>query len=327
MRISAVIPVWNGRNSLAKLLETLAAQTLPCFEVIVVDNGSEDGVGDLAESKGARVLRFPENRGFAAAVNRGIAASGGDAVAILNSDVELRDSWIQILSNILSDQSDVWFAVGKTLSSRDLSRIDGSWDLISRAGLPWRAGFGFSADCSAFNRSRPIAIAPFTAILLRRELWTRIGPLDERFESYLEDVDYGIRCATGGFAGHYEPGAVCIHQGSATLGRWNSQSVRRMARNQVFLVRKHVNPIPWWHLIVGQGLWAFVALRNGVFGPWIRGKSDGLLRKNSLEKSRHLSRVFFAEQENELLSLQAELGWDRYWRWYALLTGWKAVAK
>lgn len=327
MKISAVIPVWNGRESLAKLLETLAVQTIPCFETIVVDNGSGDGSDALAESFGARVIRFAENRGFAAAVNRGVAASAGDAVAILNSDVELRGSWLEILSGVLSNYPDAWFAVGKILSAQDASRIDGTWDLISRAGMPWRAGFGAPADHPAFNHPRAIALAPFTAVLIRRELWERIGPLDERFESYLEDVDHGIRCALAGFAGRYESGAVCLHQGSATLGRWNGESVRRMSRNQVFLVRKHMWPVPLWQMIVGQGLWSLVALRNGVLVPWIRGKFEGLLRKGSFAKTENLNRAFFAEQESELLFLQAGLGWDRYWHTYARITGWQSEAK
>ena len=71
MNISVVVPVWNGREHLARLLETLTGQTLRADEVVVVDNGSADGAGDLAAAWGAKVVRFAENRGFAVAVNRG----------------------------------------------------------------------------------------------------------------------------------------------------------------------------------------------------------------------------------------------------------------
>ena len=69
MSISAIVPVWNGRDLLAGLLASLDAQTLPVGELLVVDNGSTDGAPELARSHGARVILMGRNCGFAAAVN------------------------------------------------------------------------------------------------------------------------------------------------------------------------------------------------------------------------------------------------------------------
>ena len=91
MSISAIVPVWNGRPLLERLLDTLEAQTLPAAEWLVVDNGSTDGAPDAARARGARILPMGRNAGFAEAVNRGIRESRGDWVAVLNSDVELAD--------------------------------------------------------------------------------------------------------------------------------------------------------------------------------------------------------------------------------------------
>jgi len=63
------------------------------------------------------------------------------------------------------------------------------------------------------------------AAIFRKELFDRLGALDERFESYLEDIDFGIRCATAGLTGIYVPEAVAYHTGSATLGRWHPTTV------------------------------------------------------------------------------------------------------
>ena len=117
MKISAVIPVWNGREFLAALLDTIAAQTLAFNQVIVVDNGSTDGAGDLARERGARVVRFAKNRGFAAAVNRGVAEAGGESLAILNSDIELEKDWLQLLAQAVKQPS-IYFATGLILSRR-----------------------------------------------------------------------------------------------------------------------------------------------------------------------------------------------------------------
>ena len=83
MSISAIVPVWNGREHLARLLDSLDTQTVRPDEVIAVDNGSTDGAPDLAQSRGARVIAMGRNAGFAAAVNRGIQEACGEWVAIL----------------------------------------------------------------------------------------------------------------------------------------------------------------------------------------------------------------------------------------------------
>src|SRR6516162_10210851 len=89
MSISAVIPLWNGCELLARLLAGLDAQTEPPAEIIVVDNGSTDGGPQLARSRGARVIALGRNAGFAGAVNRGIQEAAGEWIAVLNTDVEL----------------------------------------------------------------------------------------------------------------------------------------------------------------------------------------------------------------------------------------------
>src|SRR5580658_9027363 len=109
MPISAIVPVWNGRDLLLRLLQSLDAQTARADEVLVVDNGSTDGAPEAARERGARVIAMGRNAGFAAAVNRGIEESRGDWLAILNSDVELAPDY---LANLLSaaEARGAWFA-------------------------------------------------------------------------------------------------------------------------------------------------------------------------------------------------------------------------
>ena len=184
-----------------------------------------------------------------------MAESGGELLAVLNSDVTLEPRWLELLANGLRDGK-AWFATGLILSP-DGATVDGSWDLVSRAMMPWRAGAGFPANAPEFQADRPIELASFTAILMRRELWRKVGPLDERFESYLEDVDFGLRCLASGSGGIYVASARCRHVGSATLGRWNGDTVRRTSRNQLFLLWKHLPEELrrrwWWPHFRGAG--------------------------------------------------------------------------
>src|SRR3954451_12382955 len=103
MQVTAVVPNWNGRDLLPLLLSGLAAQTLPPAEVILVDNGSTDDSIEIASGLGARVISLPGNLGFAAAVNRGVAAAQSEFVAVLNNDVTLGTDWLRTISSAMKN--------------------------------------------------------------------------------------------------------------------------------------------------------------------------------------------------------------------------------
>jgi len=325
--VTVVVPNWNRRDHLERLLESLRRQTHPIEEVIVADNGSTDGSPEAAESAGARVVRMGENAGFSRAVNQGIRAARTDWIAVANNDVELAPDWLECLFEA-GRPDEVWFATGKLLNAERKDRIDGTFDTICRGACSWRAGHGHP-DAPEWGAARPIRLVPFTAALFRKELFERVGLLDERFESYLEDVDFGLRCAKRGYGGIYVPQAVAYHAGSATLGPWHPETVRRMARNQVLLVAKHF-PSGWilrygWPVFVAQGLWGLVAARHGAVLPFVRGKLEGLrqfreVRAASQETEAGDVRSIVEESEKDLLALQRRTGFDLYWRLYFALT-------
>jgi GT2 family glycosyltransferase len=304
--VTAIVPVWNRRDLLARSLGGLRAQTYPIAEAVVVDDGSRDGSAELAESLGSRVVRMGAHGGFAKAVNRGIRESRTPLVAIVNNDVDLAPDWLEKLAAAL--EPGVWFATGRILQAAAPDRIDATYDALCRGGTPWRVGHA-RQDGPAFREPRQIRSAPFTAALFRAALFQQAGMLDERFESYLEDVDFGLRCALAGCAGRYAPDAVAWHQGSATLGRWHPETTRRMARNQVFLV--------------AQALWGLVAVRHGAAWPWVRGKFEGFRRFPELRNvpaHQGVAEILYAS-EREIHRVQRQSGSDLYWTLYFLLTG------
>ncbi len=322
---TVIVPNWNRREMLEALLGRLAGQTRPPAEVIVADNGSQDGSDEAAERLGARVLRFGCNLGFAAAVNAGVRESRTELVAVVNNDIEPAPDWLEKLQQALADAPEACFAAGKILDARRPELLDGTWDLIARSGCAWRAGQG-RPDAEVWNRPRPIAFAPFTAALFRRALFDEVGPLDERFESYLEDVEFGLRCARAGRRGVYVPLSRASHWGSATLGRWHPEVARRISRNQVLLVAKHFPPDGWlryaWPVAAGQALWGLVALRHGAGWAWLRGKTEGLRRFVEFRREHQVGPIedLLHESERELYELQRETGFDAYWRLYFALT-------
>lgn len=209
----------------------------------------------------------------------------------------------------------VSFATGKILSARDSSFLDGAWDAISRGACAVRIGQG-AADGAEWDESRTIRMASLTACLVRRSAWM---PLDERFESYLEDIDLGLRFAKAGLEGVYEPAAVAHHQGSSTWGRWNPDTVRLLSRNQVLLAAKHFRGQPSWPMVAGQLLWGLVALRHGCGWAWLKGKLAGLRLAGTIENDTHDAQsfaTFVGESEDEIAERERGLYWRLYF-WLA----------
>lgn len=319
MTVAAVVPHWNRRDLLEILIPSLRAQTRPLDEIIIVDSGSTDNSAAVAANLGASVIRLEKNHGFAYAVNRGIEAAKADWIAIVNNDVTFARDWLEKLL-ATADQQEAWFATGKILRAGDPKTIDGTFDEVSRSACACRCGAG-KPDGPIWNERRRIRFAPMTAALFRRETFDRVGLLDEDFESYLEDIDFGIRCALAGLGGFYEPAAVAEHRGSATLGSWNSDTVRLLARNQCLLAYKHFRREPRWPILAGQLLWGAVALRHGKGLAYIRGKIAGLrfprtARSERPGTNRDTLRGILEASEREILDLEQKTGFSRYWRAY-----------
>jgi len=316
MTVAAIIPHWNRRDLLDTLFASLRAQTRLFDEIIVVDNGSTDDSAALAESHNVKVLRLGSNFGFAVAVNRGIEATNADWIAILNNDVTLAPDWLEILLKT----DGIGFATGKILNAADHSLIDGTFDEISRGACACRCGQG-KKDSPVWNQPRPIRMAPMTAAIFRKSLFETVGPLDENFGSYLEDVDFGVRCALSGVQGAYIPTAVAYHRGSATWGAWNKDTVKRISRNQILLTVKHFGGQPRWPIVAGQVLWGLVAFRHFRGVSYLRGKISGwktarALYREKITISEDRIASLAATGEAQIFALQQQTGFDRYWRAY-----------
>jgi GT2 family glycosyltransferase len=262
------------------------------------------------------VLRLGRNFGFAAAVNRSIEAARTDWVAILNNDVTLEPDWLRALLEAASWES-AWFASGKILRAGAPGIIDGTFDEISRGACACRCGSG-KPDGPWWNEPRSIRFAPMTASLFRRDLFRELGTLDESFGSYLEDVEFGLRCALAGRGGLYVPAAVAHHRGSATRGEWHSDTVRQIARNQVLMAAKYFRGRPRFPILAGQLLWGLMAFRHGRGWSYLRGKIGGFRaarRVSAQPASAELTPILEASEQS-IFEIQRHTGFDAYWRAY-----------
>lgn len=263
------------------MLPSLAAQRYADFAVLVVDNGSTDGTVLYLEREwpAVNVLVLPENLGFAAAVNRGVAATEGEYVALLNNDVELDSGWLDELVSALDTYPEAASATPKLLSYHDRTRLDGAGDELSWSGVCSRRGYG-QPDTGQFDAPGEAFSACGGASLYRRSALERIGPFDEDLFAYLEDVDWGFRARLAGYGCRYVPGALAYHMGGATTDRVSDLGTYLRRRNQIALVLKNyparnlVRHLP--DLILEQLLGLALSVRDRTVPAQLRAWRDAV---------------------------------------------------
>ncbi len=218
-RVSVVIPNWNGEKFLTLCLKALRSQTYRDFAAYVVDNGSNDDSIDLIEREfpEVKIIRFPLNRGFSAAVNAGIKASAGDYIVLLNNDTEVDVSWLEELVSVLDTRDEIGFCASKILDFKDRTVIDSVGDSYSRLGIAFKVG-SRETDNGQYEQSVEVFSASAAASIYRRTLFDEIGFFDEDFFAYMEDMDIGIRARLAGYRCLFVPTAKVFHIGSASSG-------------------------------------------------------------------------------------------------------------
>jgi GT2 family glycosyltransferase len=282
---------------LATVLPTLAAQSYRDFVTLVVDNGSEDGTVDYlrAEWPDFGVLALTNNVGFAAAVNRGVSATEGEYVALLNNDVELEPDWLGELVAALDQHRDAASATPKLLSYHDRELLDGAGDDLSWSGVCTRRGYR-RPDAGQYDVPEEVFSACGGAALYRRSALERIGPFDEDFFAYLEDVDWGFRARLAGYGCRYVPSSRAYHMGGATTDRVDGLGVYLRRRNQIALVLKNypspslIRHLP--DLLLEQVMGFVLSIRQGTLRPQLRAWRHALRQlPATLRKRRQIQRA------------------------------------
>lgn len=239
-RASVVVLNYNGRDLLDSCLASLVQLDYDDVELVVVDNGSTDGsvLHVKTEWPGVRVVALPENVGVTAALNTMVQTSAGDYVALLNNDVELNSDWLRLLVAALEEHPTAAAAAGKLLQHQNRGVIDRAGDELLWSSACFGRGAG-ALDRGQYDLAGEVFSVGGAAALYRRKAFDQVGLFDTDFFAYLEDVDWGIRARLAGFVAWYEPRAVGVHHGGATLGDITPFSLYHLRRNQLWLVVKN----------------------------------------------------------------------------------------
>lgn len=284
MRVAIVVPNRDGRRWLPGMLAALRAQTRPADRIVVVDDGSRDDSVAWLRAEGVEVVQRHRSGGFAAAVNAGLAAVADcDAVALVNTDVELAPDWLARTVAALEAHGDAGAVACKMVGMDDVALIDDAGDALRRDGVCEQRGRGHR-DAGQFDAPGEVWGACAGAALYRREALAAVGGFDEAYGMYLEDVDVALRLRLAGWTTRYEP-AVARHAGAGS----GSAVGYYVARNTMILVARWF-PARWLpYVAYRQASWLADAARRGprALAEHLRGLAAGTARLPAALRARH----------------------------------------
>lgn len=228
-KVSLVILTYNNLNYTRQCLESIYAKTAyPNYEVIIVDNASTDGTQDYlknfsASHSNCRIILNPENRGFSAGNNQGIAASEGEYIVFLNNDVVVTPGWLSRLLAHLRDPAVgavgpvTNFAGNESRITVDYSDIQDLDDFARRY-------------CAAHaGQSFEIRMLALFCLATRRSTLEDVGPLDEQFGvGMYEDDDFSLRMRQKGYRILCAEDVYIHHWGSASFSQLEEEQFQRL---------------------------------------------------------------------------------------------------
>ena len=241
LRASVVVLNRNGRHYLDACLNALLAQEPGgAFEVIVVDNASEDGSAAYVRQRfpNVCVVESTVNLGFAAGNNLGIAHANGEHLVLLNNDTRVRPGWLRALIETAETAPDIGAVTSKLIFMARPDTIQSAGSLVLTDGSGGDRGTG-EKDEGQYDSREEVFAACGCATLLTRRMLDDVGQLDATFFLYYEDTDLSWRMRLRGWRVMYEPAAVVEHVHAGTSGEWSAFFIFHVDRNRLFMILKN----------------------------------------------------------------------------------------
>jgi hypothetical protein len=234
--VDAIVVVYGpDRSMLTRCIDSLVASRGVQVRVILVDNGSPRPVP--APEGVHRLVRRDHNGGLGAAVNTGWQFTTADVVMLINDDAWVEPDAVRRCVDRLLAAPDVLAVAPKVLmdSAGPAAPVIDSCGLVIRSnGEAFGAGVG-QPDIGQFDDDRVCFGVCFAAAVLHREAWQRVGPVDERYFLYYEDVDWALRAWAQGVVTALEPAAVVHHVHAASTRRMGEARRYSMVQRNLLL--------------------------------------------------------------------------------------------
>jgi len=244
-KIAVMIINLNGKHHLKSCLDSLQNQTYQNFDTYIIDNGSSDGsLSYIVKNYPlVKIIAFSKNLGFAGAYNQAVKEiMDSNFVVFLNNDTKVDADWLRALCTRMFQENSI-IAVGSKLklyyspsllhnAGAKLSSVNGGFDI----GL-------FEKDGEQFNIRRYVGATCGASMLVRRDLFLKIGGFDETYFAFFEDVDFCWRAWLYGYKIIYEPTSVVYHKRGGSFGSTSVFGTFLGGRNQLLTIMKNCQPV------------------------------------------------------------------------------------
>jgi GT2 family glycosyltransferase len=288
--VSVIVVTWNGRHHLETCLPALIGQTLLPDEVIVVDNGSDDGTAEWLKDEhvGVKLVALQQNRGFAGGNLAGLEAASGEYIVLLNNDTRPEPAWLERLVRCAQAHPGTGM-IASHMTDWDGDYTDSAGDVINVLGRAHQR-----------HKGRPLTDPPESdqvfsacagAALYRRRMIEDVGFLDETFFMNVEDSDLAFRAQLRGWSAHFCADAIVRHRVSASQVVGSASNVFYNARNYVWSYYKNMPReliLKYgWLLLADLALKGATHLRQGTLRSYLSGLLAGVRGIPARRSERH----------------------------------------
>lgn len=244
--LSVVIPSCNGEPHLPACLDSLARQSFRDFEVIVVENGSEDRTVEIVTKKypWVQLISLGRKQGFSRPVNIGWRKAEGDLIFLLNDDTVCADDCLEQLVNAATGAPNVDFFAALMVFFDDPSVINSAGHRLQTEATVTEGGIGQPVG-GFYDQEREVFGACAGAALYRRELLERLDGLDEDFWIINEDVDFDFRAQLHGATCRFVPQVLVQHRLSQFMGTGSPRMIHAYIKNFAAYLLKDIPPAFW----------------------------------------------------------------------------------
>jgi GT2 family glycosyltransferase/glycosyltransferase involved in cell wall biosynthesis len=240
--LSAIVVSWNSSASLASSLSALrrsAERAGVALEIVIVDNASSDDSVEVARSCGVDlVVANPLNAGYVVAASQGIAVSRGEWLMLANPDLVVADEFVASMMAVArTAPGDVACLVPDIRYAADPTIVNSRGIAVDTIGIPAENDAGREVD--ELTGPTDVFGVSTSGCIIRRSALAAVGGLEPLYFAYLEDVDVSWRLRKQGQRVLVVPGAVALHEGSASTGEGSWLKSFLVARNRRALFRLH----------------------------------------------------------------------------------------
>lgn len=248
-KVAVIILNWNGEKLLREYLPAVMETTDSAVaDVIVADNGSTDSSVELLRNEFPQVklLEFKENYGFAEGYNRAIKETNYPYTVLLNSDVATTHGWVNTLYEYMEANSNVGACQPKIRAYACKSHFEyagAAGGFIDRNGYPYCRGRIFDSveeDKGQYDETMPVFWATGAALMVRSELYLKVGGLDKDFFAHMEEIDLCWRILLTGSDIMAVPQSVVYHLGGGSLPASNPRKTYLNFRNNLLMLHKNL---------------------------------------------------------------------------------------